>query len=233
MDGNGRWAEKRGLPRSEGHSAGALVVKSIVKACIEKNIKVLSVWAFGRDNWARPEAEVTFLMQLFVKTLRSELSEMHQQGIRLRFSGNRQQLSKPLQEQMHLAETLTSNNTQLILNVVISYSGKWDIVQAAQHLARRVLDGELLPEDIDETLFANQLDISDLPDPDLFIRTSGEQRISNFFLWQLAYSELYFCDAHWPDFSELEFEKALLSFAQRERRYGKTSQQLLEDVSYV
>ena len=229
MDGNGRWAESRGLPRSEGHGAGVNVVKTVVKACVEKNIKVLSVWAFGSENWARPEKEVSFLMQLFVQALTREIAELHQNNVHLRFTGNREQLSPELRDQMQIAETLTADNGQLILNVVINYGGKWDIVQAARSLSRQVAAGELLPDQIDESLFSRHLNACHLPDPDLFIRTGGERRISNFFLWQLAYTELYFSDVYWPDFTISEFEDALAWFGSRERRYGKTSKQLIEN----
>ena len=232
MDGNGRWAECRGLSRSEGHCAGVDVVKSVVKACIEKHIKVLSIWAFGSENWARPEIEVNFLMQLFVQALTRETDELNQNGVSLRFTGNRAQLAPALREQMQIAENLTMNNDRLILNVVINYGGKWDIVQAAKALASRVAAGVMSVEQIDEAAFAEQLNICDLPDPDLFIRTGGELRISNFFLWQLAYTELYFSDVFWPDFTIEELDKALTCFASRERRYGKTSKQLLE-VNHV
>ncbi len=229
MDGNGRWAENRGLPRSEGHCAGVAVVKSVVKACIEKRINVLSIWAFGSENWARPEIEVNFLMELFVQALTREITELHQNGVSLRFTGNRLQLAPALREQMQMAEDLTMNNDRLILNVVINYGGKWDIVQAAKALAKRVADGEMSVEQIDEDAFAEQLNICDLPNPDLFIRTGGELRISNFFLWQLAYTELYFSEVFWPDFSAEELDKALACFSSRERRYGKTSKQLVEN----
>lgn len=230
MDGNGRWAENRGLPRSEGHCAGVDAVKSVVKACIKKNIKVLSVWAFGSENWARPEEEVNFLMQLFVQALTREIAELNQNGVSLRFTGNRAQLASALRDQMQAAEELTIDNHRLTLNVVINYGGKWDIVQAAKTLATRVASGEMSIEQIDEKTFADQLSLSDLPNPDLFIRTGGELRLSNFFLWQLAYTELYFSDTFWPDFSEAELDKALSCFRSRERRYGRTSKQLVEDA---
>ena len=228
MDGNGRWAESRGLPRSEGHCAGVDVVKTVVRACLKKHISVLSVWAFGSENWARPETDVSFLMQLFVTALTREINELHQNGIRLRFTGHRAQLLPALQAEMQAAESLTADNDQLVLNVVINYGGKWDIVEAAKTLASQVLDGRLLVEQIDENLFSQQLNTGDLPCPDLFIRTGGERRMSNFFLWQLAYTELYFSDVYWPDFTTSEFERALEWFGQRERRYGRTSKQLVE-----
>ena len=167
-------------------------------------------------------------MTLFVQALAREIGELHEQGVSLRFTGNRAQLSEQLCEQMHLAEELTSNNQRLILNVVINYGGKWDVVQAAKKLACQVAEGVISVDEIDEALFAQQLNTCDLPHPDLFIRTGGELRLSNFFLWQLAYTELYFSDVFWPDFSSDELDKALLCFGSRERRYGKTSKQLLE-----
>jgi undecaprenyl diphosphate synthase len=229
MDGNGRWAERQGLPRSDGHSAGVNVLKTIVKASVENKIKILSVWAFGSDNWFRPAVEVEFLMQLFVDALTREMTELHERGVRLCFTGNRSQLSSVLCEQMQKAESMTADNTQFTLNVVISYGGKWDLLQATHALAQQVLDGQLTIADITEDAFSKHLNTGTLPDPDLFIRTGGEQRISNFFLWQLAYTELYFSDVYWPDFSKTELEAALAWFAARERRYGRTSQQLLEE----
>lgn len=228
MDGNGRWAQSRGLSRVQGHSAGTEVVKNIIRCCLEHQIPTLSLFAFSSENWSRPETEVTFLMQLFIEALGREIQDLHQHGIRLKFTGDRSGLLVTLQEQMQIAEELTANNQQLILNIVVNYGGKWDLVQAVKTIAKRVEAAELSVDAIDETLLSQSLSIADLPDPDLFIRTSGEQRISNFFLWQLAYTELYFADVHWPDFSADEFEKALASFSQRERRYGKISQQLDE-----
>lgn len=230
MDGNGRWAEQRGLARSEGHRAGAEIVKHIVRACIEKHIPVLSIWAFGRDNWARPASEVDFLMQLLLSVLDHELDELYRTGVRLIFTGDRAELSQTLQQAITSAEAYTEQNTRFTLNVVFNYSGKWDIVQSVKQIAQDVLAGEIKIEDIDETLFASCLSTRDLPDPDLFIRTSGEQRISDFFLWQLAYTELYFSKQSWPEFSVEEFIYALDCFAERERRYGKTSKQLEEQT---
>lgn len=228
MDGNGRWAENRGLERSEGHCAGVDVVRTVVEACIKKNIKVLSLWAFGSENWSRPAMEVDFLMQLFVQALTQEVDALHENGVCVRFTGNRDQLALALQEQMQASESLTSNNHRLILNIVINYGGKWDILQAVKTLASQVADGGLRVEQINEAVFAQQLNASHLPDPDLFIRTGGEQRLSNFFLWQLAYTELYFSDVYWPDFTTDEFDRALACFSSRERRFGQTSKQLTE-----
>ncbi len=232
MDGNGRWAEQRGLARSEGHRKGAEVVKKIVRACVDKQIPVLSVWAFGRDNWARPASEVDFLMQLLLSVLDLELDELHQAGVRLVFTGDRIGLSEILQQAITTAEAYTANNECLILNVVFNYSGKWDILQSVKKIAQDVVDGDISIQDIDAALFSSYLSTHYLPDPDLFIRTSGEQRISDFFLWQLAYTELYFSELSWPDFTAEEFTAAINFFAERERRYGKTSKQL-EEKTYV
>ena len=221
MDGNGRWAEKRGLDRADGHRAGVDTVKTVVKSCLQKKIQVLSLFAFSSENWARPAAEVDFLMQLFLQAIEREIQELDQEGICVRFTGDRSQLSPVLCLAMQNAEALTANNHQLILNFALNYGGKWDIVQAAKALASRVADGVIQWETIDERMFETLLNTHGLPDPDLFIRTSGEQRISNFFLWQLAYTELYFCDLNWPDFTVSEFEKALACFSLRKRRYGQ------------
>lgn len=226
MDGNGRWAEHRGLLRSEGHRLGLDAVKRVVKSCIKKKIPMLSLWAFSSENWARPLEEVAFLMQLFLEVLDSEVQELHQEKISLRFIGNREVLLPDLQAKMTAAEQLTKNNQGLILNILINYGGKWDIVQATKSLLAEAMAGKIESEEINEALFAQYLCTSNLPDPDLFIRTSGEQRLSNFFLWQLAYTELYFSELYWPDFSEDEFEKALNFFCHRERRYGKISFQV-------
>lgn len=228
MDGNGRWAENRGLPRFEGHRTGVGVVKTIVQCCLQKNIAVLSLFAFSSENWARPAAEVHFLMELFIASLQHELPELHANGVSLRFSGDRSPLSSALCREMDSAEKQTARNSRLILNVAVNYGGKWDIVQAAKKLAACVAQGKMTLDQIDETAFANGLSTYGLVDPDLFIRTSGEQRISNFFLWQLSFTEFYFTDVPWPDFNEREFEKALNAYHQRERRYGQTSQQLRE-----
>ncbi len=222
MDGNGRWAENRGLSRIQGHSAGADSVKAIVQCCLQKHIPVLSLFAFSSENWARPAMEVDGLMQLFIQALARELAELHEHGVCLRFTGDRRQLSSALSAEMTVAEKFTSKNSQLVLNVAMNYGGKWDILQAATALARQVSEGLLSPDKIDEAVFSTLLSTHGLPDPDLFIRTSGEQRISNFFLWQLAYTELYFSETLWPDFTASEFEKALDCFMTRQRRYGLT-----------
>lgn len=232
MDGNGRWAQERGLPRTDGHRAGVEAIKPILRACAEKGITALSVWAFSLDNWARPVTEVEYLLQLFVSSLDRELTELHENGIRLKFLGDRSGLSDVLCQAMQSAEDLTSSNSVTTLSVVINYTGRWDLLQATKRIAAEVVAGDLDIENISEENLRNYLATASLPEPDLFIRTSGEKRISNFFLWQLAYTELYFTDTAWPDFSVAEFEKALASFSSRERRFGKTSEQLIgsEDV---
>jgi undecaprenyl diphosphate synthase len=220
MDGNGRWAQNRGLPRIEGHRAGVASVKKMVGVCLQKKIACLSLFAFSSENWSRPIEEVNFLMELFLEALKKEIAELNEHGVRLRFTGDRAPLSPLLQEQMLETETLTCHNTQLILNVVMNYGGKWDIVTAAKKMAKAVLNNELTLEAVDESKFSQFLDTEALPSPDLFIRTSGELRISNFFLWQLAYTELYFTETHWPDFDEQQFELALIDFGKRKRRFG-------------
>ncbi|WP_242601957.1 isoprenyl transferase [Legionella yabuuchiae] len=226
MDGNGRWAERHGLPRVEGHSAGIDAVKSAIRFCLAKGIAVLSLFAFSTENWKRPEKEVDFLMQLFIHALKQEIQSLYEHGVSLRFIGDRSQFSKELQQEMRASETLTCHNHKLILNVAMNYSGKWDILQAAKHLFEQISRDKIPLDAFNETLFSNCLSTGELGDPDLLIRTSGEQRISNFFLWQLAYTELYFSDVHWPDFSEEEFEKAIQDFSLRERRFGQISKQL-------
>lgn len=221
MDGNGRWAEGRGLPRIEGHKAGVDAVRAMIRACLEKKIPCLSLFAFSSENWQRPSEEVNFLMGLFIEALKNELDELNQHGVQMRFTGDRTRLSELLQQQMVESEQLTKNNQKLILNIVVNYGGKWDLLTAAKKMTQAVLSGDLELSEINEEQFARFLDTSDLPEPDLFIRTSGELRISNFFLWQLAYTELYFTEVHWPDFGQKELERALESFGKRKRRFGQ------------
>lgn len=223
MDGNGRWAENKNLTRAHGHKSGVQTAKAIIQPCLDKGIQCLSLFAFSSENWLRPTEEVDFLMQLFVDAMEEELEALHAKGIRLCFTGDRSSLSSLLQERMLKAESLTASNKQLIVNVVVNYGGKWDIVNAAKTLALKVKEGTLDPENIDEDLFADYLGTAALPEVDMFIRTSGELRISNFFLWQLAYTELYFTEVHWPDFSVACFERALDAYGQRIRRFGRIS----------
>jgi len=228
MDGNGRWAQERGFARIEGHRMAINTVRMVVRECLQHAIPILSLFAFSSENWSRPADEVDYLMQLFMQTIELDMDELHAQAVRVRFIGERAVLSEALQAGMCFLEQLTALNEGLILNVVMNYGGRWDIVQAARRLAGEVRDGLISPEIIDESLFAAKLTTHSLPDPDLLIRTSGELRISNFFLWQLAYSELYFSSLYWPDFDAVEFKQALDSFSSRSRRYGMLSHQLDE-----
>lgn len=229
MDGNGRWAEAQGLPRIEGHRVGVEAIRGIVKVCPQKNVSTLSIFAFGQENWARPVEEVNFLMDLFLQSLEREIAELHQEGVCLRFIGEREKLAPELQERIRTSERLTEDNQTLHLNIAMNYSGSWDILEATRRLIRGVQAGELSVHHINDATFSEALSTAGLAAPDLFIRTSGERRISNFFLWQLAYSELYFTDVAWPDFTPEEFDKAIDWFASRERRYGKISKQLSEE----
>ncbi len=226
MDGNGRWAKKRHMPRVVGHKAGVKAVRGIVEACAQKKVQVLTLFAFSSENWRRPEQEVSLLMDLFLTSLKGEVKKLHENNIRLRIIGDTTRFSSRLQDQITAAESLTFNNTSLELVIAVNYGGRWDLTQAARNLAAKVVQGDIGLEAINEDSFAHCLALSDLPEPDLFIRTGGEQRISNFLLWQLAYTELYFTETLWPDFDEQAFELALNSFATRQRRFGRTGDQL-------
>ena len=220
MDGNGRWAARRGKPRTYGHQAGTEVARRIVRAVAERGIPVLTVYAFSSENWRRPQYEVRRLMSLFRRALDREVDQLHENGVRLNFIGRQEAFASSLQRGMLRAETLTRDNSRLLLNVAASYGGRDDIVTAARALAERVRRGELAPEAIDENTFGQTLQLASQPEPDLFIRTGGERRLSNYLLWNLAYTELYFSDTLWPDFSETELDAALTDFQQRERRFG-------------
>jgi len=226
MDGNGRWAKQRFLPRFAGHKAGVDSVRQIVKACVEKKIHVLTLFAFSSENWRRPAPEVDYLMGLFIAALEKEAQKLHEQNIQLRIMGDRSRFDEKLQQHMLRAEQLTQHNTGLKLVIAANYGGQWDIMEAMRQLAMDVEQQKISANDISIELIQSKLATQDLPPPDLFIRTSGEQRISNFMLWQQAYTELYFTDVFWPDFNEKELDKALLFFAERERRFGCTSEQL-------
>ncbi len=226
MDGNGRWAERRHRPRAIGHRAGARAVNTCIDFCLAHGIGALTLFAFSSENWGRPEDEVGALMKLFLNALDREVEELHRRGVRVRFIGQRDRFGPALVERMRAAEELTGGNTQLALNIAASYGGHWDIAQAARSLAREVAAGRLDPEAIDEALLGERVCLADLPAPDLFIRTGGEQRISNFLLWQLAYSELWFTDALWPELDAATLQRALDDFASRERRYGLTGAQV-------
>lgn len=229
MDGNGRWAKKRKLPRHAGHKAGVDAVRRTVEACVELGIRTLTLFAFSSENWGRPREEVQKLMALFVEALNKQVPELNEQGVRLTIIGDREQLPADLVRQIEESEAMTADNDRLNLVVAVAYGGRWDIVNACKCLARQVADGELSVEDLDESHLTAQMQLADLGDPDLFIRTGGASRISNFLLWNLAYTELYFSESLWPDFEQKELEAMVGSFHGRERRYGKTSEQVSGD----
>jgi undecaprenyl diphosphate synthase len=231
MDGNGRWAAARKLPRHAGHKAGISALRACVQTCTARGIGALTVFAFSSENWARPAEEVSLLMGLFVDALDQELDELHAKGVRLRFIGDRQRLAVRLQSYLADAEARTSANERLSLNIAMSYGGRWDLTGAVRALAARCAAGALRAADITEEQVGQSLALAGLPDPDLFVRTGGEHRISNFLLWNLAYTELYFTDCLWPDFDAAELDTALAFFAARERRFGRTSEQTRSPAS--
>lgn len=231
MDGNGRWAKKRLMPRFVGHKAGVEAVRNIVKACVERKVEVLTLFAFSSENWRRPKEEVSLLMQLFMTALEREVKRLHKNGVRLRVIGDLSAFPEKLQQQIHSSHELTKDNTIMQLNIAANYGGRWDIVQACQKLAQAAVDGEISIEQIDEQQLEGHLSLAGLPEPDLFIRTGGEERISNFMLWQLAYSEFFFTKTLWPDFNTALFDEAIASFRQRQRRFGRTGDQMEGEVN--
>ncbi len=226
MDGNGRWAHRRALPRIAGHRKGVERVRELVRACGERHIPYLTVFAFSSENWRRPEQEVRLLLDLFLTALEREIKKLHEGNVRFRVIGDIERFGRKIATRIRQAELLTKNNTALTLTVAANYGGRWDIANATRALAQRVAAGEIKTEDITPESLAPHLSLPDCPEPDLFIRTGGEQRISNFLLWQLAYTELYFTPVLWPDFDRAQFEQALASFAARERRFGMTGEQI-------
>jgi undecaprenyl diphosphate synthase len=226
MDGNGRWAEARGLPRHAGHKEGVRPVRLCIEECARRGVGALTLFAFSSENWQRPTIEVSGLMQLFLDAMDREVEELHKNKVRLRFIGDRTTLSVKLQARMAATEELTAGNPGLKLQVAVSYGGRWDIVQAARKLAAAVASGSLKADQIDEARFARELALGDVPDPDLFIRTGGDFRISNFLLWNLAYTEIHVSETLWPDFDVAALDAAFAAFAARERRFGLTRQQL-------
>lgn len=226
MDGNGRWAKERGKDRVHGHYEGALSVREIVTTCGELGIPYLTLYAFSTENWNRPQAEVAALMELLVNTLRKEVEELCQKGVRLRVIGDLASLPEVCQRELAEAMELTRDNSHLTLILALSYSGRQEVARAAQQLAAAAVSGKVNPEAITEADFEAHLFTAGFPDPELMIRTSGEHRISNFLLYQLAYAELYFTPTHWPDFRRAHFLEALANFQKRERRFGKTSEQI-------
>jgi undecaprenyl diphosphate synthase len=226
MDGNGRWARQRGLPRPAGHHAGVQAVRSAVEDCAKRGITALTLFAFSSENWKRPPEEVTSLMSLFVQALDGEIDSMHRNGIRVRFIGERASLNSELQGRMLASEQRTAANTGMNLIIAVAYGGRWDLLQATQQLAQACVRDNRDPLNITEADIGGRLALADLPEPDLFIRTGGERRISNFLLWNLAYTELYFCDVLWPEFDQAQLALALRYFSERQRRFGLTSEQL-------
>jgi undecaprenyl diphosphate synthase len=226
MDGNGRWAKSRGSLRLFGHKAGVDSVRDITEACAQIGVKYLTLYAFSTENWGRPSDEVMGLMQILVQSIRSETKKLNKNNIRLMTIGQIERFPESCRRELHEAMEITKDNTRLNLCLALSYSGRWDITQAVKKLARQVQAGRLNPEDINDELITAELETANIPDPDLIIRTSGEFRISNFLLWQLAYSELYITHTFWPDFRRKELYEAIGSYQKRERRYGKISEQV-------
>lgn len=225
MDGNGRWAKQRGLPRVAGHRRGAEAVRNIVRACVERGVEYLTLFAFSSENWRRPPEEVSLLMQLFVMALEQEVEKLHEAGVRFRVIGDVKRFEPKLVRLIEDAEARTRGNRRLTLTVAANYGGRWDIMQAVRRMIRERPE---LAQGFSEEDFTPYLSMADAPEPDLFIRTGGEQRVSNFLLWQLAYTELYFTEVLWPDFDAATLDRAITSYQQRERRFGRTSEQLPE-----
>jgi undecaprenyl diphosphate synthase len=228
MDGNGRWAERRHRPRTLGHRAGARAVQVCLDFCLKEGIRSLTLFAFSSENWNRPADEVGALMKLFLRMLDNEVDELHRRGARINFIGERGEFSPVIREKMARAEALTRDNNAITANIAAGYGGRWDIVNAARALAAEVAAGRLQPAQIDEALFNQHLSLFGQDPPDLFIRTGGDLRVSNFLLWQLAYTELWFTETLWPDLDETTLRQALSDFANRERRFGLTSAQVTE-----
>lgn len=233
MDGNGRWASQRGLPRTAGHRAGAKSVRSVVEESVRHGVGVLTLFAFSSENWRRPRGEVSVLMELFMSTLRVEVQRLVEHGVRLRIIGELSAFSDGLQHQFREAEAATRHNRRMTLQIAANYGGRWDITQAVRSIARDVSAGRLNPDDIDESSVGGRLSFVDGPDPDLFIRTGGEKRISNFLLWQSAYTELYFSDLMWPEFDAAAYAAALNDYARRQRRFGLTGEQVAANANVV
>ena len=227
MDGNGRWAKSKGKPRVYGHKKGVDAVRKTITAAAKLGIKSVTLFAFSSENWRRPKEEVSLLMELFFLTLLStEVKRLHKNNLKLRIIGDKSGFSERLQKKITESEALTKNNSGLVINVAANYGGKWDITQATQRIAQKVQNGEILPNEITEELISQEVCLSDLPDVDLLIRTSGESRLSNFLLWQVAYAEFYFCDMNWPDFDETGLADAISWYVNRERRFGCTGEQI-------
>jgi undecaprenyl diphosphate synthase len=226
MDGNGRWAKRRDRPRTAGHREGVKSVRTVVEESVRHGVGALTLFAFSSENWQRPRSEVNILMELFMSALRGEVRRLQENDVRLRIIGDRAAFPEKLQRRIHEAEDLTANNRTLNLQVAANYGGRWDITQAARRLVADVCNGILGPDAIDDKAIDSRLSFPDLPEPDFFIRTGGEQRLSNFMLWQSAYAELYFTDVLWPDFDAASFSRALDDFKRRQRRFGRISEQV-------
>ena len=226
MDGNGRWARRRALPHIAGHRQGMNALRDVIEGCVAHGVRHLTVFAFSSENWRRPEKEVGLLMELFTQALQKQVRKLDENDVRLRIVGDLSRFSRRIQLLIHDAETLTRNNDRLHLTVAANYGGRWDLAQACRQIAQEAAAGRLDAETVNEVAVESRLATAFLPEPDLFIRTGGEQRISNFLLWQLAYTELYFTDTLWPDFGRAELDKAIASFARRERRFGQTGDQI-------
>lgn len=228
MDGNGRWAQQRRLPRSAGHRAGVKSAREVIESCKPLQVKYLTLFAFSSENWQRPEEEVSTLMEIFLTTLSKELAALNDNNVCVRFIGDLSAFSDKLRERMKSAQALTQDNTGLQLTIAVNYGGRWDMAQAARSLAKKVQNGILEPRHVTEEAIAQHLSTSDLPDPDLLIRTGSESRVSNFLMWQMAYSELYFSDLMWPDFGKEALKESLEWFTDRQRRFGKTGDQVTQ-----
>jgi len=231
MDGNGRWAKKKLMPRIIGHRAGVKTVRKVVEFCVKEKIEVLSLFAFSSENWRRPKKEVNMLMELFMGTLQSQVDKLDKNNIKLHIVGDKSAFSETLQEKIASAEKQTENNTGLNLVIAANYGGRWDITQAFQKIAAKIATGELKSEDVDESVINDHITTAGLPEPDLFIRSGGEERISNFLLWQLAYTEFYFTETLWPDFNQTLLADAINSFKNRQRRFGHTGEQIIESAN--
>ena len=228
MDGNGRWAQKRLMPRIMGHHAGVKAVRKIVEYCAKENIEVLSLFAFSSENWRRPKDEVSLLMELFMSTLQSEVDKLDKNNIRLKIIGDKSAFNEKLQDRIRAAEAQTANNSGLTLLIAANYGGRWDIANALKQIVTDIKAGIIAEQAISEQLIDQYLQTAGLPEPDLFIRTGGEERVSNFLLWQLAYTEFYFTDALWPDFDQDSLQGAIASFKSRQRRFGRTGEQMAD-----
>lgn len=226
MDGNGRWAEKRGLKRVYGHVEGVESVRKIIRSSLKRGVEYLTLYAFSTENWGRPSEEVTALMELFCEHTAKSTPEMMESGVRIRFIGNLGQLSQRVRDSIRESEQATAQNKKFTLLIALNYSSRWELTQATRTLAEKAVRGECQPEEITEEMLSQHLTTAGIPDPDLLIRTSGEQRLSNFLLWQLSYSEFYFTEAFWPDFDDAQYDQAIEEYSRRCRRYGLVTEQL-------